>query len=295
MIEWHRLFGLTLMDFFSDSYYEVELEKDMTIQEQSLDIVILRKSSGKTPPPLPDGLDNLSVYNLLSYKSLREPLDGWVLDELVGYYTIYRKQISPSLKKLLPIEQFQLYAVCTRSPHFLSHELKQKTVNQLGPGIYDLKSSGSRRPIRIIVLGEITPAQKNALWQLFSGQKNGFDFGDKHYQWHNPKSRQLLNQLYQLYQTEGVIMPYTLEDYYREYTIPFIESLPPEIRLTGLGAEERLKGLPAEEVFKPFSAEERLKGLLPEEVFKPFSAEERLNGLSPKVIEEYLSKIKSSK
>ena len=65
------------MDFFTDSYYDVELEKDMTIQEQFLDVVILRKSEGKPPPPLPDGLENLSVYNLLSYKSLNEPLTAW--------------------------------------------------------------------------------------------------------------------------------------------------------------------------------------------------------------------------
>jgi len=280
------------MDFFTNSCYEVELEKDMILQEQFLDVVILRKSSGKAPPQLPDGFENLSEYNLLSYKSLNEPLDGWTIDELVSYYVIYRKQVSPSLKKLLPIEQFQLYAVCTRSPHMLSRELKQKTVTKICPGVYDKFTASC--PIRIIVLSEIDQHQKNALWQLFSGKKDGFTFGDEHYHWHNPKSQQLHNQLYELYQKEGVIMPYTLDDYYREYTIPFVESLPPEIRLKGLGAEERLKGLPSEEVFKPFSPEERLKGLPPEVVFKPFSPEERLKGLPLEVIEEYLSKLKSS-
>ena len=179
------------MDFFTDSYYEVELEKDMTIQEQFLDVVILRKSEGKPPPPLPDGLENLSVYNLLSYKSLNEPLTAWTIDELIGYYTIYRKQVSPSLKKLLPIEQFQLYAVCTRFPHLLSRELKQKTVTEIFEGVYDKFTSSC--PIRIIVLSEIAQHQRNALWQLFSGQDKGFIFGDKHYHWHNPKSQQLLN------------------------------------------------------------------------------------------------------
>ena len=29
MIPWHRLFGLTLTDFFLNSAYEVELEKDL--------------------------------------------------------------------------------------------------------------------------------------------------------------------------------------------------------------------------------------------------------------------------
>jgi len=116
MIEWHRLFGLTLMDFFTDSFYEVELEKDLSIQEQFLDVIILKKSEGKPPAELPDGLENLSDYNLITYKSLREPLDDWALDELIGYYTMFRKQASPTLKELLPIEAFQLYAVCTRRP-----------------------------------------------------------------------------------------------------------------------------------------------------------------------------------
>ncbi len=301
MINWHRLFGLTLMDFFTDSCYEVELEKNLAIQEQFVDVVILRKSVGNPPPPLPDGLDNLSAYNLLSYKSLNEPLDGWMLDELIGYYTIYRKQVSPSFKKLLPIEQFQLYAICTRYPHLLSRELKQNTATQLQPGIYEKWSAS--RPIRIIVLSEICQHQKNALWQLFSGQKQGFTFGDKHYHWHIPKSQELLNQFYDLYQKEGLIMPYTLEDYYREYTIPFVESLPPEIRLKGLRAEEvfksfspeeRLKGLPTEERLKGLPPEERLKGLPTEERLKGLPTEERLKGLPLEVIEEYLSKIKSS-
>ncbi|HAI70306.1 MAG TPA: hypothetical protein DCM38_12830 [Gammaproteobacteria bacterium] len=53
---------------------------------------------------------------------------------------------------------------------------------------------------------------------------------------------------------------YTLDDYYREYTIPFIESLPPEIRLKGVSVEERLKGV---------SVEERLKDV-PVEVLKEY-------------------------
>jgi len=39
--------------------------------------------------------------------------------------------------------------------------------------------------------------EQNALWQLFSGQARGFEYGDAHYQWRVPEDKSLLNQLYQ--------------------------------------------------------------------------------------------------
>jgi hypothetical protein len=44
-INWHRLFGLTLMDLFTDSNYAVELEKELSIKKQYLDVVIIKKPS----------------------------------------------------------------------------------------------------------------------------------------------------------------------------------------------------------------------------------------------------------
>jgi hypothetical protein len=69
-------------------------------------------------------------------------------------------------------------------------------------------------------------------------------------------------------------MPYTIEDFNRDFTREHLHLLPPE---------ERLKGLPPESIFEQFSPEERLKGLPPESIFEQFS---------PEVIEEYLSKLK---
>ncbi len=36
-INWHRLFGLTLIDLLTDSPYEVELEKEVSLKKQFLD------------------------------------------------------------------------------------------------------------------------------------------------------------------------------------------------------------------------------------------------------------------
>ena len=61
MIPWHRLFGLTLTDLFFNSAYEVELEKDLSLKQQLLDVVIIEKKAGPSPAVLPDGLDDLAA------------------------------------------------------------------------------------------------------------------------------------------------------------------------------------------------------------------------------------------
>lgn len=43
MIDWHRLFGLTLTGYFTNSCYRVELEKDLSIKQQLLDILIIEQ------------------------------------------------------------------------------------------------------------------------------------------------------------------------------------------------------------------------------------------------------------
>jgi len=271
MISWHRLLGLILTDFFTGSNYEVKLEKSLTLQEQYLDVLIIKKTEGKEPASFPNGLETLSKHNLLTYKSLHEPLDAWAIDELVGYYTIYRKMVSPSTKMLLPIEDFQLYAVTTRRPQKLrrGHKLKR-----LKKGVYELWSAS--RPIRIIVTSELPAREQNALWLFFSGQASGFKYSDKHYRWHYPKNRGLLWQLYERYLKENVVMSYTWEEFHREYTEPYLKSLSPEVLL------------------KELSPEERLKGLSPEVVLKQYQPEERLEGLSLEVIEKYLSQLKKN-
>src|SRR5437868_7914461 len=100
-MNWHRLFGLLLTDFFAGSPFVVELEKDLSLKKQLLDVVILRKEQGDFTEPLPDGLDDLVPHNLITFRSFQEALDDWVLKELTGHYVNYRKQVSPSWEYLL--------------------------------------------------------------------------------------------------------------------------------------------------------------------------------------------------
>ncbi len=264
MMEWHRLFGLTLTDYFTGTSYCVELEKDLSLKQQFLDVVIIEKKNGALPRDIPDGFENLGAHNLVTYKSLRESLDEWTVEELIGHYVNYRKQISPSLKELLPAENFRLYAVSTLYPKNLA---KQINFTPAGKGIYDV-TWGVRR-IRVIITSQISEEKRNAVWLLFSGIQNKVQYGAEHYRGNLREMSSIMNQLFVKYKTEGVIaMPYTMEDYRRDYALEYLDRLTPD------------------EILKRFSADDRLKGL---------SADDRLRGLSPEEIEAYLKKLKRKK
>lgn len=262
MINWHRLFGVFLIDYFSDTPYEVELEKDLSLQQQFLDVVILHKGSGEYQGQLPDGLDNLKNHNLLSYKSMHESFDAWAMLELIGHYVNYRKQLNkPPLK---PESEFSLYAISTRYPKGLE---KQITLKPLKTGVYEINLLVK---VRLIVLSEIEIAEHNTAWHLFSHVANKVKYGAEHY-YHKLNKSSVVNQLYEQYKLEGIDMPYTLEDFEKDYTKGHLHFLNADERLEGLSATERVKGLPATERVKGLSATERLDGL---------SATERLKGLS---------------
>jgi len=272
MLEWHHLLGLTLKDFFTDSPYHVELEKDLSLKQQFLDVVIIEQESGQPVPEVPDGLENLARHNLLTYKSVRQALDGWSLDELIGHYVNYRKQMSASLKKLLPVEDFRLYAVSTREPEKLA---TAAALVPLKEGVYEVQ--WGTQMIRIIVLSQVPKVKRNAIWQLFSGIAEKAQYGASNYQWRRKDHSTVIKKLYHHYQVEGIAMPYTWNDFYREFTREHLDLLPAEDRLKGLPVEDRLKGLPVED---------RLKGLPVEAFLKRMPAAE---------IEAYLKKLRQKK
>ena len=254
MIDWHRLFGLALTDFFADSPFVVELEKDLSLKQQFLDVVILRRQTGEIREDLPDGLENLSNHNLLSYKSLREPFDDWALKELTGHYVNYRKQVSPSLDQLLPEGVFQLYGVSTRFPQKLASQIELHPSKQ---GVYEIIRGTDR--IRLIVLSEIPREEKNAIWHLFSGVPEAVEFAAGQYRGHTQEMSTIINQLFENYQLEGISMPYTMEDFQKDYVKDHLDVLTPDEVLTKYSPNERLKGL---------SPEDRLKGLSLEDIKK---------------------------
>src|SRR5581483_11169105 len=134
LCDWHRLFGLLLTDFFTGSPFAVEVERDLSVQQQLLDVVIVRRGRGRFAGRLPDGLESLRAHNLITFKSHREALDGWAMKELVGHSVAYRKLVSRSPSDLLPEDRFGLYAVTARHPDRLSGRVPWQRVRA---GVYD--------------------------------------------------------------------------------------------------------------------------------------------------------------
>jgi hypothetical protein len=277
LINWHRLFGLSLKDFFTRTPFDVEVEIDLSVKRQFLDIVVLRRRSGPMNELLPDGLDNVATYNLITYKSTHEALDSWAIDELLGHTVNYVKLVSPR-EGLLPIDQFRLYGISTRFPKKLAGEVGLK---QVKAGVYE--AVWGAHQIRILVLREMPEAPQNALWEMFSGEPQKVESGLRAYQPRTQDIRGVMNALHEHYGVEGAEMSYTWEDFRRDFAKEHLHELTLEERLEGLSPEERLKGLSAKEIARRLEPSERLAGLKPSEILERVSLED---------IEKYLQRKK---
>jgi hypothetical protein len=299
--DWHRLFGLLLTDFFTDSPFEVELERDLSQQQQLLDVLIVRRKAGRLKLQLPDGLDDLIEHNLITFKSHRETLDAWAIKEFVGHYVAYRKLASPSPARLLPEERFRLYAVCARFPHNLSNQVPWQARQT---GVYDYVWGTDT--VRVVVTGELPREAHNAPLHLFSASAELVGFGSSAYRRRSPETSALLGQLFERFEREGFVMSYTMADFRRDYIKEHLPQLPVRERreiLESLPSEERrrmLESLPPEErreILESLPPEERreiLESLPPEErreILESLPPEERLAGLSEEQIRQYLERM----
>jgi hypothetical protein len=236
--DWHRLFGLVLRDFFTGSPFEVDTEKDLSLQQQRLDVVILRKRPGTFQERLPDGLDDLVNHNLLTFKSHHEALNDFALKELTGHNVNYRKQLTPRNEDPLPESEFHLYAVCSRFPQVLASEVPVQPVQA---GVYNCQRGTDR--IRVVVVAELPQAEHNAPLHLFSASGQKVEFGAHSYR---PRSRQTSSLLLQLlegyFHEGGVSMSYTLEDFERDFLKThgqkLVKAMPPEQLLEALTPEQ---------------------------------------------------------
>jgi hypothetical protein len=275
--DWHRLFGLLLTDFFTGSPFTVEVERDLSQQQQLLDVLILRRGRGRFSGTLPDGLADLAAHNLITFKSHREALDGWAMKELVCHYVAYRKLVSPSPSELLPEDRFRLYAVCARFPRDLSGQVPW---HERQAGVYDCHWGTD--VVRVVVAGQLPRQPHNAPLHLFSASPELVGFGQSAYQQRSERTSRLLLQLFETFQGEGLVMPYTWQDFERDYIKRHFPKLTPQER------QEALHALPPEE------RKEMLRALLLEEqqeVLQSLPPEQRLAGLSAEQIREYLDRL----
>jgi hypothetical protein len=244
--DWHRLFGLLLTDYFTGSPFIGELEKDLSVQQQFLDVVIVRRRRGRFTGRLADGLEDLAAHNLITFKSHHEALDAWAIKELVGHAVAYRKLVSHAPSELLPEEQFRLYAVCARSPQKLAQQVPW---HQRQPGVYDC--TWGTDTIRVVVAGELPRAVHNAPLHVISASAELVNFGGEVYEPRSEKTSLLLRQLFEGFQEEGLDVSYTMADFEREYMKKHLPKLTPQERaevLQALPPEERLAGLSEEQI-----------------------------------------------
>lgn len=275
IINWHRLFGLILIHFFKNSPFEVKLEEDLSLKQQFLDVLIIRKKRKKFDQKSPDGLELMSDYNLFSYKSMQEPLNCWSIKELIGHYVNFRKQISTNGTPMIPEEKFRLFAISTRFPLKLAEEVTLWTISK---GVYKLFWGNDE--LRLIVLSQVPKESKNTIWKLFSGIPDHVDFAAKQLRGEFPGISTVINDALEKYELEGLEMPYTLEDYHKECAKEYLRSLSYEdameaiINHYGVGTEingaleKKSKEDSSEDILKNYTPEERLKGLSPEEIRK---------------------------
>jgi hypothetical protein len=192
-----------------------------SVQQQLLDVVIVRRGRGRFSGRLPDGRQGLVAHNLITFKSHREALDGWAMKELVGHYVSYRKLVSRSPSELLAEDQFRLYAVTARYPQNLSVQVPWQGMQA---GVYDCHWGTDT--IRVVVAGELPREPHNAPLHLFSASPDLVGFGGRAYQRHSPNTSGLLAELFEGLQAEGFPMPYTMEDFQRQFRIVGYQRLP---------------------------------------------------------------------
>lgn len=174
-IPWHDLLALLCSDFLADSPFAVQAEIDLSRKKQLLDLVIVRTSDAPFSGRLPDGLDDLGRHNLITFKSFQETLDPGALRELLAHFVNYRKQVSPSLKNLLPESEFRLYAISARYPRKLA---AVAPLVQRQPGVYDCRWAVDI--VRVLVLHQLPLVEHNTLL-LFSALPEQVRYATEHY------------------------------------------------------------------------------------------------------------------
>ena len=153
-----------------------------------------------------------------------------------------------------------MYAICTRHPQSLAPAFTLKPLDPARPGVYDFQVG--RVPMRAIVLSEIRPTDANRVWNIFSARENLIRAAALTFRPKRSNTSTVLDQLFLFYRMEGLNMPYSIEEFYKDTLPEFLAKIPPE---------ERLKGLPPEELLKRVSPED-LANLLSVEQFEQLKA-----------------------
>jgi hypothetical protein len=92
--------------------------------------------------------------------------------------------------------------------------------------------------IQVVVAQQLQQSEHNALLHLFSAARKQVSDAARQYRQRSKDTSSLLRELLQSYEGEGIAMPYTMEDFRRDYVKEHLQKLSPEERLEGLSPEE---------------------------------------------------------
>jgi hypothetical protein len=99
---------------------------------------------------------------------------------------------------------------------------------------------------------------------LFSARPALIDIGRRTYRPHSPTTSGLLVELFHGFQAEGIPMPFTMEDFQRQFfrkNFPKLSRKDREDILKSVPVEERLAGLPVDDLLAGLT-EEQMRQLL---------------------------------
>ncbi|MGL4550430.1 MAG: hypothetical protein ACRC33_04520 [Gemmataceae bacterium] len=194
---------------------------DVTVEpEQHLDVLILRP--GPLTVEVPDGFEGFAAHNLL------------------------------------PLTDFRLYALTTRTPEGLAG---RQPLLPAGEGAYDLTVLGVA--VRVVVIREVPRHPRNSLLYLFGGDPERLEYGLRNYDFRSPTTGPLLRDVLYGYLMEGMIMPGKYDEYLREMGDRMLEEIPVERRLKGIPVGELLSAALSEEKLSALSDDELLAALPP--------------------------------
>ena len=199
---WHRLFSMSWTDFFRGMPVSVDAERDLSLKKQLLDVTLIHKEPGPLLCQLPDGFENLTTYNLVSFRSHQQKLSIFIMEELLGHYVNLRKQVSPSMDEadLLPPDEFKLFAVAVRFPQNLVDE--SVVLEPIKQGVYEIAVLSKR--IRLVVVSQLPEEKQNAMLHLFSANAQKVVYGCNNYRIKSNETSTLLLQLLQRFQLGAI-------------------------------------------------------------------------------------------